>query len=89
MEILKVQIPKESNTTQHSTKVIVLHDLPPLLFTQLQQTRSVFQLAVALKPNDTPLYIYLRLPNEGASVFLFVRWAKGISRTPPDSHCCN
>lgn len=45
--------------------------------------------AVSLKRNDMPLYIYLRLRNEGASVFLFVHQAKGISRTPPDSHCCN
>lgn len=70
-------------------KVLVRHYWPTLLLTQSQRTRSVFQLAASLKPNDTPLYIYLRPPKEGASVFLFVRWAKGISRTPPDSHCCN
>lgn len=46
-------------------------------------------LAVFLKRNDTPLYICLHLGNEGASVFLFVHQAKGISRPPPDSHCCN
>lgn len=46
-------------------------------------------LAVFMWRVDTPLYICLHLGNEGASVFLFVHQAKGISRPPPDSHCCN
>lgn len=35
------------------------------------------------------LFFYFYLDNEGASVFLFVHQAEGISRLPPDSHCCN
>ena len=33
--------------------------------------------------------VCLHLGNEGASVSLFVHQAEGISRQPPDSHCCN
>lgn len=45
--------------------------------------------AVSLWWDDAPLYICLHLGNEGASVSLFVHQAEGISRPPPDSHCCN
>lgn len=39
--------------------------------------------------DDTPFKIFLCPVNESASVSLFMHQAKGISRTPPDSHCCN